>query len=125
MDARTARSILILEDEPLIALDHDLHVGRAGFTQVTIFSSCAAAHEWLRSNTPTVALLDVRLRDGPCSEVATVLRNKGVPFVVCSGSSKEDSDPVFRHGIWVSKPCMPEDLIAALTQAKAKVASQA
>jgi DNA-binding response OmpR family regulator len=125
MDARTAKSILILEDEPLIALDHDEIVERAGFRQVTIFSNCAAAREWLQLNTPTLALLDVRLRDGPCSDVAALLRNKGIPFVVCSGSSQEEVDPAFRHGIWVSKPCIPEDLIAALTQAKAKVASQA
>jgi len=125
MDVRTAKSILILEDEPLIALEHDEIVERAGFTQVTIFSECAAAHAWLKLNTPTAALLDVRLRDGPCSDVATQLKNNGVPFVVCSGSSKDDVDPAFRHGIWVSKPCIPEDLIAALTQAKAEVASQA
>ncbi len=125
MDARTAKSILILEDEPLIALDHDEIVERAGFMQITIFSSCASAHEWLRSNTPNVALLDVRLKDGPCSDVAMLLRNKGIPFVVCSGSSKEDADPAFLHGLWVSKPCIPDELIAALTQAKAKVASQA
>ncbi len=125
MDARTAKSILILEDEPLIALDHDEIVERAGFTQVTIFSNCAAAHEWLRLNTPTVALLDVRLRDGPCSDIATFLKKKGVPFVVCSGSSQGDVDPAFHNGIWVSKPCIPEDLITALTQAKAKVATQA
>lgn len=122
MDARTTRSILILEDEPLIALDHDLHVRQAGFTQITMFSSCSAALEWLKSNSPTIALLDVRLRDGPCSDVATILRNKGVPFVVCSGSSQEDADPVFTEAVWVSKPCLPEDLITALTRAKEKVA---
>jgi DNA-binding response OmpR family regulator len=123
MDGLLGKSILILEDEPLIAMDHDVHAEAAGFRVVTILSSCADAHDWLRSNTPTVALLDVRLRDGPCSDVATLLRNKGVPFVVCSGSSKEDADPVFRHGLWVSKPCIPDELIAALTQAKEKVAS--
>ena len=29
------------------------------------------------------------------------------------------------HGIWVLKPCIPEELIGALTAAKAKVAEQA
>lgn len=124
MDARIAKSVLILEDEPLIALDHDEIVERAGFTQVTIFSTCTAANEWLQFNNPTVALLDVRLRDGPCAAVAQLLRNKGIPFVVCSGSSQEDADPAFRSGVWVSKPCIPDDLIAALTQAKSKVADQ-
>jgi DNA-binding response OmpR family regulator len=125
MDTKAAKSILILEDEPLIALDHDQHAEQAGFTQVMIFSTCASAHEWLQTHTPSVALLDVRLRDGPCSEVATLLRNKDVPFVVCSGSSKEDVDPAFRQGIWMSKPCTPADLITALKQAKEKVASPA
>jgi DNA-binding response OmpR family regulator len=122
MDGLLGKSILILEDEPLIAMDHDVHAEAAGFRVVTILSSCADAHDWLRSNTPTVALLDVRLRDGPCSDVATLLRNEGVPFVVCSGSSKENADPAFRHGLWISKPCIPDELIAALTQAKEKVA---
>jgi DNA-binding response OmpR family regulator len=121
MDGLLGKSILILEDEPLIAMDHDVHAEAAGF-RVVILSSCADAHDWLRSNTPTVALLDVRLRDGPCSDVATLLRNEGVPFVVCSGSSKENADPAFRHGLWISKPCIPDELIAALTQAKEKVA---
>jgi DNA-binding response OmpR family regulator len=124
MDARTGKSILIVEDEPLIALDHDETVRRAGFTQVTIVSSCAAAREWLESHTPSVALLDVQLRDGPCVDVATYLRKNGVPFAVCSASIKEDANPVFQESIWLSKPCMPENLITALTQAKVKVAGQ-
>jgi DNA-binding response OmpR family regulator len=88
-------------------------------------STCAAAEHWLQSNTPSVALLDVQLKDGPCSGVATLLRNKGVPFVVCSGSGKGDADLNFHDGIWLPKPCIPEDLITALTQAKAKVAEYA
>jgi DNA-binding response OmpR family regulator len=88
MDARTAKSVLILEDEPLIALEHDEIVERAGFTQVTIFSTWTAANEWLQFNTPTVALLDVRLRDGPCAAVATLLRNKGIPLSFVRAQAK-------------------------------------
>jgi DNA-binding response OmpR family regulator len=116
------KSVLILEDEPLIAMDHEHYAEQAGFTQITVMSTCAAAEDWLQSHTPSVALLDVQLRDGPCSGVAALLRNKGVPFVVCSGSGEGDADPNFHDGIWLPKPCIPEDLIIALTQAKAKVA---
>jgi hypothetical protein len=53
MDGLLKKSILILEDEPLIAMDHDVHAGRAGFQNVTMLSSCVAAIDWLRSNTPS------------------------------------------------------------------------
>jgi DNA-binding response OmpR family regulator len=120
MDALLGRSILILEDEPLIAMDHDFHAEGAGFKNVTMLSSCAAAHDWLRSNSPSVALLDVRLRDGPCSEIASLLTERGIPFVVCSGSTRDDADHAFRPGIWLEKPCTPEGLIFALTQVQRK-----
>jgi DNA-binding response OmpR family regulator len=122
MSTSVSKSILILEDEPLIAMDHEHYAERAGFTQITVISSHAAAEEWLQSQTLAVALLDIQLKDGPSSSVATLLRNKGVPFVICSGSGKEDADRNFHDGIWLPKPCIPEELIIALTQAKAKVA---
>jgi DNA-binding response OmpR family regulator len=124
MDGLLKKSILILEDEPLIAMDHDVHAGRAGFQNVTMLSSCVAAIDWLRSNTPSVALLDVRLRDGACSEVASLLTQRGIPFVVCSGSTRDDVDPAFRRGIWLPKPCRPEELISALTRAGEKATMQ-
>lgn len=120
MDARTTTSILILEDEPLIALDHDLHVQSAGFTQTTIISSCAAALDWLQSSTPSIALLDIRLRDGTCCDIVNILNERGIPFVVCSGSARENVDPAFRTGIWISKPCISEDLISALVRGLSK-----
>ncbi|WP_276121956.1 response regulator [Pararhizobium qamdonense] len=122
MSTSVSKSILILEDEPLIAMDHEHYAERAGFTQITVISSRAAAEEWLQSQTPAVALLDIQLKDGPSSSVATLLRNKGVPFVICSGSGNKDADPNFHDGIWLPKPCIPEELFTALTQAKAKVA---
>lgn len=125
MDISASKSILVLEDEPLIAMDHEHYAEQAGFTQIMVIASRLAAEEWLQSHTPSVALLDVQLKDGPCSSVATILSHRGVPFVVCSGSAKEDADPSFHDGMWLPKPCIPDDLITALTQARAKVADQA
>jgi DNA-binding NtrC family response regulator len=125
MDGLVMTSILILEDELLIAIDHEFNAERAGFKSVTVLSSCATAHDWLCSNTPSVALLDVRLRDGACSEIASLLTEKGIPFVVCSGSARGDTDSAFHPGIWLPKPCTPEDLVSALSQAREKAARQA
>lgn len=125
MDQSAAGPILILEDELLIALDHEHQVQEAGFSDCTFMHTCSSALEWLQVNTPLVALLDIRLRDGPCSKIATLLNERGIPFIVCSGSVRDDVDPAFLHGIWIKKPCIPEDLISALKQARAKVAKPA
>jgi DNA-binding response OmpR family regulator len=125
MDGLPGRSLLILEDEVLIAMDHQFNAERAGFKSVIMLTSCATAHDWLSSNSPSVALLDVQLQDGSCSEVAVLLTARGIPFVVCSGSTRDDADPEFRSGIWLPKPCTPEDLLFALTQAREKASRQA
>lgn len=118
-------SILILEDELLIAMDHEFNAQRAGFESVTILSSCSTARDWLSSNFPSVVLLDVQLQDGACSEVASLLTEKNIPFIVCSGSTRNDADPAFHPGIWLPKPCVPEDLISALSYARELAARQA
>jgi DNA-binding response OmpR family regulator len=125
MESLPGRSLLILEDEVLIAMDHQFNAERAGFKSVTILSSYATARDWLSSNSPSVVLLDVQLQDGACSEVAVLLSERGIPFVVCSGSRRDDTDPAFRSGIWLPKPCSPEDLLIALTQARESASRQA
>jgi DNA-binding response OmpR family regulator len=104
MDGLPGKSLLILEDEVLIAMDHQFNAERAGFKSVTIISSCATAHVWLSSNSPSVALLDVQLQDGSCSEVAVLLRERGIPFVVCSGSTRDDADPDFAQAFGCQNP---------------------
>ncbi len=54
--------ILLLEDEPLIAIDVEDLLHRAGWTDVATFSSCNDADEWLKANTPTLAIVDPHLR---------------------------------------------------------------
>lgn len=111
------RSVLVLEDESIIALDLQEVLEEAGFEDVQVFSSCAAANAWLDTKTPQVAILDPRLRDGVCTSVAQTLLERSVPFVVYSGQApdiSEDKANVFSKGVFLSKPCHPHELLGAI-----------
>ena len=121
MDAIIDKSILILEDEAIIAWDLLQTVEDAGFTPATVMVSCAKALAWLHSNTPNIAILDINLKDGMCSEVARILVDRHVPFVVCSASIENDIDPIFHGGLWIAKPWHPDKLLRALATVHAKL----
>lgn len=115
MQKFSRKSVLILEDEAIVALDLDEIVTEAGFCVASIISSCADAIEWLKNHTPDVAILDVELRDGPCIEVARIIADKSVPFVVFSGNVPLPStDPVFLKGRWLEKPAASYEVVSAL-----------
>jgi DNA-binding response OmpR family regulator len=107
--------ILLLEDEPLIAIDVEDLLHRAGWTDVATFSSCNDADEWLKANTPTLAIVHPHLRDGYCTDTARTLSDRSVPFILYSGSSSADLHADFKTGILLPKPADPEKLHAAIT----------
>ena len=82
-----ARVAMIVEDEALIAMSLEEGFSDAGFVVAGPFSACADAINFLRSETPHVAILDSVLSDGLCLELARELRHRGVPFLVYSGAA--------------------------------------
>ena len=107
-------SVLLLEDEPLIALDVEVTLRTFGYNIAATLSSCYAAAEWLASRSPDVAILDINLTDGACADVAQILADRDIPFIVHSGSLRSDElHAVFLGGHWVAKPALPEQLIEA------------
>lgn len=95
---------LLLEDEPLIAMDIELMLGGAGF-DVTTVMSCEEANEWLEICRPDIVVVGIILRDGPCHAVVKHLIERNIPFIVHSGDHPSmHVDTPFAHGRWVSKP---------------------
>lgn len=108
---------LLLEDEPLIAMDAEQTLEGAGFAVVTVTTS-AAAHRFLDRATPAVAIVDIVLRDGPCHTLAERLAQRQIPFVVHSGDqASHHADTPFAAGTWLGKPAAAEELRAAVTLA--------
>ncbi|MCY0093162.1 response regulator [Hoeflea ulvae] len=106
--------ILILEDQPLIALDLEQQLAAAGFDNLTLLTSGAQAEAWLGLHRPDAAIIDIALCDGDCTDVARTLLVRTIPFIVHSGSPGDGADPVFGHGRWVGKPARPGYLVTEL-----------
>jgi DNA-binding response OmpR family regulator len=109
-------NILLLEDEAVIAMDVEQTLVKAGLGPATSLVSCESALNWLESNTPDVAVIDIFLKDGECDEVAEILVKRGVPIVIHSArrAVASDSHRVFLSGIWVCKPSDPDQLTRAV-----------
>ena len=78
-------TVLVAEDELLIALDVMDELEGAGFVTVGPFARTAEALDYCRTHTPDCAVLDVRLADGDCYPLADLLSSREVPVVFHSG----------------------------------------
>jgi len=78
-------SVLVIEDEPLIAMMIEDFIDMLGHTLAGNCDSVAEALVRIEEGGFDVAILDVNLRDGPCWPVADALKAKGIGFVVASG----------------------------------------
>jgi CheY-like chemotaxis protein len=77
--------ILIVEDEPFIALELKESIEDAGGKVVGPVGSSEAALELLETHAVAAAILDVQLSDGNVTPVATALVALGIPMVFQSG----------------------------------------
>ncbi|TCR71039.1 response regulator [Rhizobium sp. BK376] len=111
--------ILLLEDQPFIALDLEEVLDESGHPNHVTFTTCVEASEWLEVNTPSLAIVDPRLSDGMCTVVVRRLSELAVPFIVYSGEgeSLRAAEPAFASGHLLGKPALPDEMIAAVTRA--------
>ena len=96
--------LLLAEDETLIGFDLEDAFRAAGYDVAGPFVTCAAAISWLKQHSPTVAVIDNMLQDGPCKDLALELRARGVPFLVYSGREQSAAGPEFAGVPWIVKP---------------------
>ena len=107
-------SCLIGEDAILIGMALESYLEDQGFTCEMVCSS-AEAQKWLDENTPSVAVLDYQLKDGPCTTLAALLRARGVPFLIYSGYPADEACPELRGAPWINKPVDRETLLHAVS----------
>ena len=78
-------TVLVAEDEPLIAMAVIDELGEAGFFPIGPFATTSQALAYCRKHTPDCAVLDVRLEDGESFPLADLLAQLRVPVVFHSG----------------------------------------
>jgi CheY-like chemotaxis protein len=105
--------ILIVEDEPLIAMNLKEMVDECVTATVVVEPSVAATKKALREAVD-FAFLDVQVTNGRTFEVAHMLERKSVPFVFISGSPQDQLPSDLRAAPFLSKPFFPAQIERAL-----------
>ena len=110
---RTVR-VLIVEDEPIIALGLEDVLIDAGFQIAGVAGKLEKALSLVESGVCDVAIVDTNLTGVSASPVAIALAALGIPFIVLSGYSPEQMQGVFPGALFIQKPCRPELLLETL-----------
>jgi DNA-binding response OmpR family regulator len=105
---------LIVEDQALIGMALEAYLDEAGFQVAGPFMTNAAASAWLEDHTPDVAVVDVLLKDGPCTQLVRALRRRAVPVTIYSGLRSDSRPPELAAIPWLEKPVSRQDLANAL-----------
>jgi CheY-like chemotaxis protein len=115
------RDVLIVEDDPIIALDFEDTILGLGAKEVRTAGNVARALEIIAERVPDFALLDVSLIREKSFAVAERLEALQIPFVFITGYGAEVSLPAaFAHRPRLPKPCPTHALEAALKQHRPK-----
>ena len=104
-------SILICEDEPLIALGIADAFTDAGARVVTV-RSFASALIAVENEVPSAVILDHVLSDGESSQLCKRLNQRNIPYLVHSGYSNLDG--AYGDAVQVPKPANPDVLVTTV-----------
>lgn len=113
-----AFTALVVEDEPILALDLEILLKSLGATDVHIAATTKDAWELLRSEPFDLCLLDYYLDDGTSGSVAKLIAEAKIPFIFMSG----DRDFIVKlrdidHMNTLQKPFSHKDLKIAVAGA--------
>jgi|SRR6516225_10764523 CheY-like chemotaxis protein len=107
--------VLIVEDDPIIAIDFEDRLLGFGATSVRTVASVARALQAIENRAPDFALLDVELVREKSFAIAERLAVLKIPFVFVTGYGAEVRiPPEFAGRPRLQKPCSSEALEAAL-----------
>jgi len=109
-------SVLVVEDEALIAMDLQALLEDAGYTVLGPANSIAAAMALLDGNEPDVALLDVNLGRSDVFGVANELAGRKTKLIFLTGHTAQKLPQAHRHRPLVAKPYLPHVLLQAVQQ---------
>lgn len=108
--------ILLLEDNPVIAMDVELLLQDSGALVVETVATASAALAKLADFTPDIAVLDINLDSGTSLPVAEALMARRIPFIFATGYSDPSSLPEsMAHIVILPKPFAGKALELALS----------
>jgi DNA-binding NtrC family response regulator len=106
---------LLAEDQTLIGMALEAILEDAGVAVAGPFTSCEQALAWIEGHTPEIAIIDYKLKDGPCTELVKALRGRGVPVIIYSCYPRgADLPDQLRDVTWIEKPVARATLLDVL-----------
>jgi DNA-binding response OmpR family regulator len=110
------RRVLVVDDEPMLALDVACEVANAGYEVVGPVGSVDAALALIEQIGCDIAILDVNLGRETAEPIALVLRDRNIPFIVVSGYARSQQPAAFAAAPFLPKPISTAELLAALAE---------
>jgi PAS domain S-box-containing protein len=110
------KRFLVVEDEPLVALDLVAGLKKGG---AEVLGPVGTAQDALRLIEVTLlhgALLDANLRGHPVDDIAAALTRRRVPFIFVTGYGRESLPHAFSRVAMLSKPFSVQQLLDAANQ---------
>jgi DNA-binding response OmpR family regulator len=108
---------LIAEDQTLIGMSLEAYLDEMGFVVAGPFTTQGAALDWLATNVPNLAILDYKLGDETCADIARRLNAQGVPVIVYSGTKRGTEIPSeLQAACWLEKPVPRSALLKVVTE---------
>jgi len=114
--ATTARRVLIVEDEVLIAMVLEDMLDMLGYTVVSSPASYADADAAIMAGGFDVAILDANLGRDPVFPLAAKLLAAGTPIVFATGSHRDTLPEIFAGVPVLEKPYAMEAVETAFTK---------
>ena len=115
--------VLVVEDDPIIALDFEDTILRFGVKSVRTASSVARGLELIANRQPDFALLDISLVHEKSFAVAERLEALGIPFAFISGYDGDAALPIaLAQKPRLPKPCTADAMQAVLRNAACRAA---
>ncbi|TXN67603.1 helix-turn-helix domain-containing protein [Methylobacterium sp. WL6] len=114
-DVAQQPAVLVAEADAIVAMDLSDALEGAGYRVLGPFATAAEALLSLEREAPSVAVVDLVLKEGPSDALIARLRQCRLPFLVHSGLERDDpAARDVRDEPWLRKPALPWDVVALL-----------
>jgi CheY-like chemotaxis protein len=110
----SGRRVLLVEDEPIIAMSVEDMLADLGCEVVGPALSAAAAAELARTEQLDAALLDINMGDGASFPIAAILHERNIPFSFATGYGRTGVPAGLGHVAVLAKPYTQESLAQTL-----------
>jgi len=115
LDLFSRKLVLLVEDEPLIALDVERHLRTAGARVITAGYLDAALYMTEHPDL-SAAVVDLRLGGDSAIPICRRLAQRNLPFVVHTGYAADAVEREWPSVPIIQKPAWPHEISGALSQ---------